>query len=186
MTFDAQPVLRSETLLLRPLEMDDFKGLYVAASDPETWAGHPAARRYKSAVFRPYFDFLLSAGGTLAILDIAADRIIGCSRYYTAPDLPDSISIGFTFLNHRYWGGKWNYELKKLMLGHAFASFSDVWFHIDPTNMRSQTATKRLGAKHVYDTVLDLSGAKSPWKCYRLDCATWDQQVLSRGDKTVA
>lgn len=180
MAFDAQPVLRSNKLDLRPLEEDDFEGLHAAASNPETWAGHPAKDRYQPDVFRPYFDFLLEAGGTLVIIDRAGDRIIGCSRYYTAPDMPSSISIGFTFLDHRYWGGAWNFDLKCLMLGHAFEGFDEVWFHIDPTNIRSQTATKRLGAVHGYDTGLDLSGVEAPWKCYRLTRDAWLRTVAER------
>ncbi|WP_299846395.1 GNAT family N-acetyltransferase [uncultured Roseovarius sp.] len=186
MAFDAQPVLRSDRLLLRPLEADDYKGLHAAASDPETWAGHPAKNRHESEVFRPYFNFLLRAGGTLGIEDVSAEHIIGCSRYYTAPDMPCSISIGFTFLNHRYWGGAWNFELKKLMLGHAFQSFDEVWFHIDPTNIRSQTATRRLGAEHVYDIGLDLSGVEAPWKCYRLQKAAWESVVAARDRQAVS
>lgn len=180
MGFDAQPQLRSDTILLRPLEEDDFEGLHAAAADPETWAGHPAKDRHEPEVFRGYFDFLLKAGGTLVIIDRVEDRIMGCSRYYTAPDMPGSISIGFTFLNHRYWGGVWNFEVKKLMLGHAFEVFDEVWFHIDPTNIRSQTATKRLGAVHGYDTGLDLSGVEAPWKCYRLTRDAWSQTVAAR------
>ncbi len=180
MKFDAQPELRSNTVKLRPLVEEDYEGLLLAASDPETWAGHPAKDRHEPEVFRPYFDFLLKAGGTLVIEDVAENRLIGCSRYYTAPDMPGSISIGFTFLNHRYWGGAWNFEVKRLMLGHAFESFDDVWFHIDPTNIRSQTATKRLGAVHGYDTGLDLSGVEAPWKCYRLTREAWEHSVASR------
>ncbi len=183
MVFDAQPRLRSDTLLLRPLVAEDFEGLHAAASDPETWAGHPARDRHHEGVFRPYFDFLLEAGGTLVIEDIADGRIIGCSRYYTAPDMPGTISIGFTFLNHKYWGGVWNFEVKRLMLSHAFQSFDEVWFHIDPTNIRSQTATTRLGAVHGYDTGLDLSGVEAPWKCYCLTRAAWDATVAARQAK---
>ncbi len=180
MAFSAGITLQSDTLLLRPLGSQDFEGLFAAASNPETWAGHPAKTRYQADVFAPYFEMLLQRGGTLVAEDRARDSIIGCSRYYTAPDMPGSLSIGFTFLNYRYWGGAWNFELKRLMLGHAFEHFDHVWFHIDPTNIRSQTATKRLGAVHGYDTGLDLSGVEAPWKCYRLTREAWEHSVASR------
>ena len=173
MSFDRQPVLSPDRLHLCPLERQDFDGLMAAASDPATWAGHPARDRWKPEVFRPYFDFLLGAGGTMAIRDTGHDGIIGCSRYYTAPDMPDSISIGFTFINPRFWGGAVNLELKRLMLGHAFGSFGEIWFHIDPTNMRSRRATAKLGAVHVYDATLDLGGGPARWMCFRLEQDAW-------------
>ena len=176
MAFNLQPTLVSETLLLQPLEADDFEGLYAAARDPETWAGHPAKNRFERDVFRSYFDFLSGNGGTLVAVDRSSDQIIGCSRYYAAPDMPGSISIGFTFLKNAYWGGAWNFGMKKLMLGHAFDSFSEVWFHIDPTNIRSQKATAKLGAEHVYDATLALGKDPADWKCYRLTQAAWGQR----------
>lgn len=180
MDFDLKPVLENSRVRLRPLDAGDFAGLYTAASDPETWAGHPVKNRHDESVFRPYFDFLLKSGGTLVIEDAKSGKIIGCSRYYTPPDMPGTIAIGFTFLNHAYWGGAWNFEVKRLMLGHAFGAYDTVWFHIDPTNVRSQTATQRLGAVHGYDTGLDLSGVEAPWKCYRLTREAWQETVAAR------
>ncbi|WP_377505733.1 GNAT family N-acetyltransferase [Octadecabacter sp. R77987] len=173
MGFDAQPTLTGDTLTLRPLTGDDHDGLYRAASAPETWAGHPARDRYKPDVFRPYFELLLASRATLAVIDTATGEIIGCSRYYSAPDRPGTISIGFTFLDHRYWGGAVNRAMKGLMLAHAFADFDAVWFHIDPTNIRSQKATMKLGARHAYDAELALGPVPAPWKVYRLDRGDW-------------
>jgi N-acetyltransferase len=173
-TFDPQPEIMSETLAVRPLRREDFKGLFAAAGHPEVWAGHPAKDRYKRETFEPYFEFLLERGGTIVVVDQASRQIIGCSRYYVAPDQPESISIGFTFLNHAYWGGGTNYQLKRLMLDHAFKSYPEVWFHIAPTNIRSQKATAKLGAEHAYDATLDLSGSPTPWMCFRLSQDAWD------------
>ncbi len=180
MTFNNQPQLQGTSLSLRPLSATDFDALFAAAANPAIWSGHPSKDRYKPEVFRPYFDMLLERGGTLVVLDIARNQVIGCSKYYTAPDLPDTISIGFTFLNNAYWGGVANFELKRLMLDHAFKSFDAVWFHIDPTNIRSQKATAKLGAVHAYDAELDLSGSKVLWKCYRLTRCAWEMTCVSK------
>ena len=61
--------------------------------------------RFERDSFTAYFDFLLASGGTLAVRDRASGAIIGCSRYYVAPDTPAAISIGFTFLARDRWGG---------------------------------------------------------------------------------
>lgn len=179
-SFDPQVTLASDTLMLLPLTPGDFNGLYAAASDPEVWAGHPAKDRHKRDVFTRNFGFLLESRSTLVVLDRRSNRIIGCSRYYTAPDRPDTIAIGFTFLQTAYWGGGTNFELKRLMLDHAFRSFPDVWFHIAPTNIRSQKATAKLGAEHVYDATLDLSGSPSAWMCFRLTRDAWTDKLKAR------
>ncbi len=179
--FDLAPHLAGATLALRPLGPADREALRMAASDPATWAGHPAKERWRPEVFDPYFDFLLAAGGTLAVVDRASGRIIGTSRYYTPPDRPDGIAIGFTFLDRAFWGGRTNFELKRLMLGHAFASYPEVWFHIDPTNLRSQIATSRLGAVHVETKEIDLTGKPALWMCFRLDRDAWARVLAERG-----
>ncbi|MFR0690345.1 GNAT family N-acetyltransferase [Enterobacterales bacterium AE_CKDN230030158-1A_HGKHYDSX7] len=177
--FDDQPTLFGDTLHLRPLRADDFDALYAAASSPQTWAGHPAKDRHRREIFEPYFQFLVQAGGCLLILDRCTGEAIGCSRYYPVPDQPQDIGIGFTFINHRYWGGATNRELKTLMLDHAFQRFERVWFHIAPSNIRSQKGTTKLGAERVYEAELDLSGTPAPWLCYELPRERWD----SAGEK---
>lgn len=179
--FDMQPELIGDTLALRPLRADDSTGLSAAAAAPEIWAGHPAKDRHQPDVFARYFTFLLRSGTTLAVLHRRSETIIGCSRYYVPPDHPDGIAIGFTFLNHAFWGGGTNHELKRLMLGHAFQRFPAVWFHIDPTNLRSQKATAKLGARHVYDAVLDLAGSPAAWMCFHLTRDDWERTLSSSG-----
>ncbi|WP_221931151.1 GNAT family N-acetyltransferase [Aliiroseovarius halocynthiae] len=77
MTFDNQPSLDGETLRLHGLREEDREALFNAASDPQTWAGHPAKDRYQRDVFDPYFDMLLASGGTLIVIDRATDQVIG-------------------------------------------------------------------------------------------------------------
>lgn len=176
--FDDGPVLIGPSLELRPLRATDEDDLTRAASDERTWSGHPAKDRYKPEVFRPRFKRLLDSGGVLAVLKDG--EIIGCSRYYAAPDQPDDISIGFTFLNSAHWGGEVNFELKMLMLDHAFRSFDKVWFHISPINIRSQKATAKLGAVHQYDATIDISGSAELWTCWSLDRAQWRDVKAAR------
>lgn len=179
MTFNFQPVLRDETLLLRPLQADDRDALTKAASDPLIWAGHPAKTRHRPEVFAPYFDLLLKSEATLIALEAKTGAVLGCSRFYVAPDMPEAVSIGFTFLIRDCWGGDVNRQMKKLMLDHIFADRDEAWFHIDPGNFRSQKATEKLGARFVHEAELDLGTGAAPWRCYRLEKRDW-QEVISR------
>jgi RimJ/RimL family protein N-acetyltransferase len=171
MAFNSQPTLAGPRLTLRPLAAEDREGLRAAASDPSTWEQHPARQCDTPEVFNPYFDFLLGAGGTLAVWE--DDQIIGCSRYYSVPDQTADIGIGFTFLSPSHWGGHFNREIKRLMIDHAFGTFGQIWFHIAPDNLRSQIATTRLGAEWRYDAELDLGTGPSANKCYAMTPQTW-------------
>lgn len=181
--FDDQPVLKGHGLTLRPLTAEDKVPLTKAASDPAIWAGHPATDRYKPDVFEPYFDMLMERGGTLVFREDDTDRVIGCSRYYTSPDRPGKIAIGFTFLTADHWGGKTNFILKRVMLGHAFRRFDEVWFDIAPTNIRSQKATAKLGAVAAYSATLDLSGTPLPWVCFCLSREVWQTHMNDQFDR---
>lgn len=171
--FDFAPVLADATVRLVPLAAAHEDGLARAASNPRTWASHPARERYRDNVFRPYFAFLLAAGGTLAITGAATGEILGCSRYYAAPEMADGLAIGFTFLDCRWWGGTVNGAVKALMLAHAFGTFDEVRFHVAPSNIRSQKAVAKLGAVLVEERVLALSGPPMPSLCYRLTREAW-------------
>ena len=143
-SFDAQPTLTGETLVLSPLRAEDCPGLQAAAASPDLWAGHPAKDRWKPEVFL-------------------------------------SMSIGFTFLAQDYWGGSANFEMKRLMLDHAFGSFPEVWLHIAPTNIRSQKATAKLGAVHSHDAMLALTAAPATLTmCFRLSREGWARRLGAR------
>lgn len=172
--FDPQPTLTDAILTLRPLQADDRDNLHQAASDPAIWAGHPAKERHLRAVFDPYFDVLLASVSTLVIEH--QNQIIGCSRYYEAPDHPNNISIGYTFLSRPYWGGQTNRSIKNLMFTHAFTCVDTVWLHIDPSNIRSQRATARLGATHAYTSQLDLGLGATEWQSWSISNAAWAAQ----------
>ncbi len=146
--FNPQPELLSQLLELRPLNPDDLEALYSVASAPEIWVGHPAKDRHRREVFEPYAPTLLDSGTALVVIDRQTEELLGCSSYYVSLDQPQSISIGFTFLHHSYWGGTTNLELKCLMLNHACETSDEVWFHIAPSNIRSQKATLKLGAQY--------------------------------------
>ncbi|WP_213544188.1 GNAT family N-acetyltransferase [Vannielia litorea] len=178
--FDPQPVLEGPRLLLRPLREADRAGLAAAASDPQIWAGHPATGRWQPEVFGPYFDMLLGHGESLAVVDKDEGRIIGTSRFYMTADDPGAPCIGYTFLARAYWGGGWNFEMKSLMFAHAFRRSDVIWLHIDPTNIRSQTATGRLGAVHTHDAMLDFGSGPGLRQCWKVTRPAWALVLAER------
>ena len=145
MTFDLQPTLQGELLTLRPLLLDDFEDLFAAASDPLIWEQHPASNRYQDEVFRAFFAESLASGGALVASDRRDGRIIGSSRFHGYDPALSEIEIGWTFLVRSHWGGRYNGEMKRLMIEHAFRFVDRVVFLVGPTNFRSQRAVEKIG-----------------------------------------
>ena len=145
---DRQPVLEGERLLLRPLRADDWEALFAVASDPEIWAIHPQHDRWQEPVFRAYFADALKQGGALVVIDRATGFIIGSSRMQ-AHDSADggSVEIGWTFLARSHWGGSFNREMKRLMLGHALKFVERVDFRVGEGNLRSCGAMEKIGGR---------------------------------------
>jgi len=143
--FDLQPTLKGSLVELRPLATTDFDALFKAASDPLLWEQHPEPNRYQEATFRAFFEEALASGGALVALDRATDQIIGSSRYHGYDAEGSVIEIGWTFLARSHWGGRYNGEMKRLMLEHAFKSVQRVIFTIGPDNRRSQRAVEKIG-----------------------------------------
>lgn len=172
MGFEAQPTLTGELLGLRPLRPDDWADLYAVASDPLIWAQHPASDRWREPVFRAFFDEALESGGALAAIDRADSRIVGSSRFF-GPD-PDrhEIEIGWTFLARSHWGGRYNREMKTLMLDHAFRFVDSVLFLVGPDNRRSQRAVEKIGGVLEGRRRRDDTGLES--LVFRLTAADWE------------
>jgi N-acetyltransferase len=133
-------------VVVRPLIVDDYDGLYAVAADPLLWEQHPERERWREDVFRAYFDDHLASGGALAVVDRATGKLIGASRYDNYDPEASEVEIGWTFLARPYWGGAYNADLKRVMLGHAFESIETVVFLIDERNLRSRRAVEKLGA----------------------------------------
>ena len=144
-SFDRQPVLRGELLDLRPLHADDFEALFRVAADPLIWEQHPDRNRYQEETFRAFFEEALTSGGALVALDRATGIIIGSSRYHGYDAERSVVEIGWSFLARAYWGGRYNGDMKRLMVEHAFRSVERVIFVIGPENRRSQRAVEKIG-----------------------------------------
>ena len=157
---DLQPLLKGELLHLRPLRAADFEDLFAVAADPLIWEQHPASDRYQDAQFRAFFRESLESGGALVAIDSRDHRIIGSSRFHGYDPARSEIEIGWTFLARAYWGGRYNAEMKRLMLGHAFGFVERVVFLIGPRNLRSQRAVEKIGAVR-FGSRFDASGRES-------------------------
>lgn len=145
--FDPQPVLIGELVTLRPLAPNDFDTLYAVAADPLIWEQHPTSDRHTEARFREFFQEAITSGGALLARDRATQQVIGSSRYHGYDPTRREVEIGWTFLARSHWGGRYNGEMKRLMLTHAFHWVERVVLLVGRQNIRSQRAVERIGGQ---------------------------------------
>jgi RimJ/RimL family protein N-acetyltransferase len=146
MSFDLQPHLKGELIELRPLRREDWSELFGVASDPLIWEQHPESDRYREEVFKGFFEGALESSGAFVVIDTKTQQIIGSTRFHGYDREKSEIEIGWTFLARKYWGGRYNAEMKQLMLAHAFKFVENVVFFVGENNIRSQKATEKIGA----------------------------------------
>ncbi|HVD96371.1 MAG TPA: GNAT family N-acetyltransferase [Candidatus Limnocylindria bacterium] len=149
MSFDLQPHLKGDLVELRPLILEDWDELFAVASDPLIWEQHPESDRYKPDVFKIFFREALESGGAFAVIDKKSQQIIGSTRFYGHDPEKSEIEIGWTFLAREYWGGRYNREMKQLMLNHSFRFVDNVVFYVGEKNIRSQKAMEKIGATKI-------------------------------------
>lgn len=166
---DRQPALEGELVRLRPTTPDDWDALFAIASDRLLWEVHPAHDRWQEPVFRAYFDAGLASGGALTIIDRATDRIIGSSRYDNWKPQADEVEIGWTYLSRAYWGGRYNREIKALMLDHIHRFVGTAVFTVGEGNVRSRRAMEKIGGVLRAGTELRLmAGEMKPHVIYEI------------------
>ena len=177
-SFDYQPVLKGGLLELRPLRSEDWRDLYAVASDPLIWEQHPANDRYKKEVFEVFFREGLESKGAFLVIDRTNGNIIGTSRYHGFNDEQSEIEIGWTFLARTHWGGRYNRELKHLMLEHAFSFVDNVILIVGIHNYRSQRAVEKIGGLRT-GTHLEDTGIEN--YVYRIEASTYRLAATRQG-----
>ena len=148
MIFDLQPTLENNLILLRPLNQEDYDSLYQVAKDPLIWEQHPCDRSKKNE-FKIFFNESMASKGALLIINKLSNEVIGSSRFNKIDGVNSAIEIGWSFLARKYWGGKFNKEIKNLMIDYAFKYIDDLIFCIDKDNIRSQKAVEKISGERI-------------------------------------
>lgn len=159
MTFTIQPNnLKSDLIILKPLQENDFDRLFEIASDPLLWEQHPNKFRYKKEEFTTFFKGAMMSKGAFIVLDAKTNEVVGCSRYYDYNQEDNSILIGYTFIGRKYWGKGYNESLKNTMVNYIFQYISCIYFHVGNQNFRSQKAIEKFGAQKVGEQEVEYYG----------------------------
>ncbi len=152
LTFNLQPTLENELVILRPLNEQDFESLYQVAKDPLIWEQHPNSDRFKRDVYSAFFKDSMESKGALIVIDKASNEVIGSTRFKLINGAENAVEIGWSFLSRKYWGGVYNKSIKKLLIDYAFESLEDVIFYIGKDNIRSQKAVEKIGGIRITES----------------------------------
>ena len=124
---------------------DDFEALYEIARDPAVWEQDPVPELSQREVFRANIDDAIGDEGGLVAHE-RNGRVAGYSRFSQLFSGEDAVEIGWTFLDPAFWGGRYNADMKRIMLAHTFLTFPLVIFRVGEQNRRSRRALEKVGA----------------------------------------
>jgi RimJ/RimL family protein N-acetyltransferase len=151
---DPKPVtLERDGIRLEPLSPEHAAGLAAAASDGKLWELWFTSVPEPGAVANYIRDAVKgqSDGHMLpwAVRDVAANEIVGSTRYHDIVATIDRVEIGYTWYAASWQRTNVNTTCKLLLLEHAFDSLgcAVVGLRTDNFNFRSQKAIEAIGAK---------------------------------------
>jgi N-acetyltransferase len=150
----AEPItLEGRWVRLESLAERYAADLVEAAQDDEIWRYMPAVLKTKEQVLA-----WIAAGQAeqatgsqhpFAIVDRAAGRAIGSTRYLNIMPNDRGLEIGWTWLARSAWRTPVNTECKFLLLRYAFESLGCIRVQLktDQRNERSRRAIERIGGQ---------------------------------------
>jgi RimJ/RimL family protein N-acetyltransferase len=134
-----------ETIRFEPMAERHRAGLKAAcALDLDIWPIYAAS--FDPDHFDATFDAVLANPGRIPFAIFADDRLVGMSAYLGLDHARQTVEIGNTYFIPAVRGTGLNGRVKRLMLGHAFASgIRRVEFRVDDRNARSKAAVAKIG-----------------------------------------
>jgi RimJ/RimL family protein N-acetyltransferase len=149
-----EPVeLSARGVLLRPLQLEDERGLADAAADGRLWelrvTSVPEPGQTRSYIQKALD--LKSQGSRMPFVVVhqAGGQIIGCTSYHDIVPEVRRVEIGYTWYAKSWQRTHVNTTCKWLLLRHAFETLGCpvVGWRTDHLNFASQQAIERLGAR---------------------------------------
>jgi RimJ/RimL family protein N-acetyltransferase len=145
--------LEGRFVRLVPLATSHRVALWKAGSDPDVgrYVLHgPGSTLEQMDDLIAYLLDQQTVGTDLAFTTVRVEdnQPVGMTRFLHIDRSNDSVEVGGTWLDRRWWRTPFNTESKYLMLGHAFEveQAHRVSLQTDLRNVRSQRAIERLGA----------------------------------------
>ena len=153
MKFSDNIILKNDTVLLRPLKVEDYESFLEIAFDPEIWKYNVTSASNEYELQKWIDDALESKKNNLrypfTITDIKSERIFGSTSIGNISLTDKRAEIGWTWLGSEFQGTGINKHCKFLLLQYLFdqLQFERVEFKTDVINLKSRKALQKIGAK---------------------------------------
>ena len=154
--FDFQSIiaLKSDRVIIRPLEAADIANLQEIAFQDETLLDYSPSSIHTQAALENYILTALSAKTNgqrypFIIFDKETNQYAGSTSFGNISNRDRRLEIGWTWIGRQYQGTGLNKACKFLLLHYAFETlqFERVEFKIDSRNTRSRKAVEKIGGK---------------------------------------
>ena len=149
---DTNYVLENDSVLLRPLVINDFDNLsHFARKEPEIWKFSLVAVQGEEGL-RNYIEMAIEQKnkGTeypFIVFDKRTNQYAGSTRFYDIQPANKSLQLGYTWYGKAFQGTGLNKNCKLLLLQFAFEELGmeRVEFRADNNNDKSKAAMKSIG-----------------------------------------
>lgn len=138
---------------LEPLALRHAAGLAAVADDAEIWrylsSGLLGTEQFEAWIAEAQAQQEAGTALPFAIIERAAGRVVGSTRYLNIMRKDRGLEIGWTWLARSVWRTAVNSECKYLLLRHAFERLGGmrVQLKTDARNERSRRAIERIGGQ---------------------------------------
>ena len=148
---DFQKIIRSERVVLRPMEINDFDKMKRLTTDSKMWY-YFTADLSKEATLKKWIE---TAGIELekrkalpfTIIDPDNENIIGTTRIGNISEINCRVEIGWTWIAKQYQGTGINGHVKRLLFEYLFNETNTlrIEFKTDVLNIPARKAMEKVG-----------------------------------------
>lgn len=150
--FEKEYILENDSVLLRPLQLNDVENLVsFARNEPELWKFSLAEVKGEDGL-KNYVDIALEQRRKqteypFIVFDKRSGQYAGCTRFYDIQLLHKSAQLGYTWYGKAFQGTGLNKNCKLLLLQFAFEKLKldRVEFRADNNNEKSKAAMISIG-----------------------------------------
>lgn len=150
--FEKDYILQDEMVLLRPLQLDDYKYLLeYSINEPETWfyslVGADGAENLKNYISIAVANRNNKIEYPFIVFDKRTNEYAGSTRFYDLNFNFKSLQLGYTWYGEKFRGSGLNKHCKYLLMQFAFEQLGVERFELraDARNARSIAAMKSVG-----------------------------------------
>ncbi|MEO6669853.1 MAG: GNAT family protein [Ferruginibacter sp.] len=152
--FEDDIILENDTVLMRPISMNDIENLLSVATSDKTLLQYSPKQVYNRDLLTEYIETAVAlrsarARYSFSIFDKRNICYVGSTAFMNISDLDGRLEIGATWIGKNFQGTGLNRQIKYLMLMYAFETMAcnRVEFRTDERNMQSRRAIEKIGGK---------------------------------------